>query len=151
MKNTRFSQVFKSRYCLSIFALMLFVSYFLVPQKIFYGFYSLIGIFFIISFSLTFTCLVRSVKDKIIAQRKQKIQSIVGIISGLIGLSALHACTLGAPVCGVSIGMAIVSTIFPAMAFDFLNDYALWIIIISIIIQIFSLNQMKCFKGIKTL
>lgn len=149
MKNTRFYQVFQSRYCLFVFVLMLFLSYFLVPQKIFYGFYSLIGVFFIISFSLTFTCLVKSIKDQIIAQRKQKIKSIVGVISGLIGLSALHACTLGAPVCGVSIGMGIVAAIFPAVAFNFLNDYALWIIMISIIIQMFSLNQLKCFRGMK--
>jgi len=125
---------------------MLVLSYFLVPEKVFYRFYNLLALLFIVVFSLSFTCLIRSLKDRINKSKKQKKGSIFGILFGVIGLSALHTCTIGAPVCGASIGMAFASAFFPAVAFDFMSDYAVIIVMISIILQIISLYQMKCFK-----
>ncbi len=141
-------KVMKSKYCLISFILIAIGAYFLVPKKIFYGFYSIIAIIFIIVFSLTLTCMIRSIKDKTEARKKQRTGSIISFIFSILGLSALHTCTIGAPVCGASIGAAIVSVFFPAFALDFLNDYAILVVIISIVIQIFALFQMKCFKRI---
>jgi hypothetical protein len=130
---------------------MLIISYFLVPKKIFYGWYHILAIIFILVFALTATCLVRSIKDRIIEHKKQKTHSILGILFGVIGLSALHTCAIGAPVCGASVGMAIVSAFFPAVAFDFMSDYSVEVITVSILIQIFSMHQMKCFSLIKNI
>ena len=149
MKNIYLFKIFKSYYCLAVFVLMALISYFLVPEKIFYGFYNLMALVFILVFSLTLTCMVRSIKDRIVEHRKQAVKPIWGVLIGLIGLSALQTCAIGAPICGASIGMAIVSAIFPTLAFDFINDYSLEVIIFSVFIQIISLYQMKCFKKVK--
>ncbi|PKM91812.1 hypothetical protein CVU82_01230 [Candidatus Falkowbacteria bacterium HGW-Falkowbacteria-1] len=141
-------KVLKSKYCLISFALVSILAYFLVPKKIFYGYYSIIAVIFIIVFSLTLTCMIRSIKDKAEVRKRQRTGSIIGFIFSIIGLSALHICTIGAPVCGASIGAAIISVFFPALALDFLNDYALTVVVISILIQIFALYQMKCFKKV---
>ena len=149
MKDIYLFKIFKSYYCILVFFVMTIISYFLIPDKIFYGYYSLVAVVFIIVFSLTFTCLIRSIKDKIVEHKKQNLKPIWGALIGLIGLSALQTCAIGAPVCGVSVGMAIVSAIFPAIAFDLINDYSLTILFLSICIQIISLYQMRCFKKIK--
>jgi L-asparagine transporter-like permease len=149
MENIYFLKILKSRYCLVVFFLMAAVSYVLIPKKIFYGFYNLIAFAFIVIFALTFTCLIRSIKDRIVAHKKQTTKPIWGALIGLIGLSALQTCAVGAPVCGASVGLAIVSAVFPTLAFDFINDYSLAVIVFSILIQIVSLYQMRCFKNIK--
>ncbi len=148
MARLHLLNIFKSPYCWMVFSVMLVVSYFLVPKKIFYGYYSIIAVIFILVFALNFTCLVRSIKDRIVEKKKQSSASFWSFLIGVIGLSALQTCAVGAPVCGASIGIAVLSSIFPAFAFDWLSEYALWIIIISILIQLVSLYQMNCFKKV---
>jgi len=126
---------------------MLVISYFLLPKKVFYGWYNILAILFIILFAITTTYLIRSIKDKVILQRKVK-RSIFGIIFSLIGLFAFQVCGIEAPVCGISVGTAIISTIFPSFAFQFLNKYTLYFIYISIVFQLAALFQMKCFAEI---
>jgi len=97
-----------------------------------------------VTFSLSMMCLIRSIKDKVVLARTYK-GSIVSIIATGLGLSAIQVCGVGAPVCGVSVGIGILSVIFPNFFIDFLTDYSVAIIIISIALQITSLYYMKCF------
>ncbi|HHX58895.1 MAG TPA: hypothetical protein GX706_03985 [Candidatus Moranbacteria bacterium] len=150
MKSIQLFNIFKSGYCWLALFIMLGVSYFLVPKKIFYGYYNLIAIAFILVFALNMTCLIRIIKDRIVEHKNQKITSFGGFLFGIIGLSALQTCAVGAPVCGASIGMAVMSSIFPAVAFDWLEEYSLAIVLVSILVQIFSLYQMKCFQKVNS-
>jgi len=72
--------------------------------------------------------------------------SILGTIAIAIGLVALQACGLGAPVCGAAVGMGIFSAIFPSFFMNFFTNYALWIFLVSITFQVRALYFMNCFK-----
>jgi len=144
MKKIYLLEVFKSNYCKIVFVLMMFVSYFIIPKKVFYGWFYIVAIIFMVTFSMVMTCLIRSIKDKVVENRKTK-QKITGAIAALIGLSALQVCTIGAPICGASIGASLVAGIFPSVAFNFLESYSVYIIITSVLLQIYSLYQMRCF------
>ncbi len=137
--------IFKSNYCKIIFLISLILVSFLIPKKIFYGFYSILGVVFILLTALTLTCLIRNVKEKI-SSAKSNGASVIGILSILFGFGALQACTIGAPVCGATLGAGVIALIFPGVLFSFLEKYGIVIIIFSIIIQIISLYFMNCFK-----
>lgn len=144
MKKIYLLEIFKSNYCKIVFVLMMFISYFIIPKKVFYGWFYIVAIIFMVTFSMVMTCLIRSIKDKVLENRQTK-QKITGALAALIGLSALQVCTIGAPVCGVSIGASLVASIFPSVAFNFLESYSIYIIVLSILLQIYSLYQMRCF------
>jgi len=143
-------EVFKSHYCQFVFAISLLVTYFLVPKRIFYSYYTWIGVFFIITTSLTITCLVRSIKEKIISTKNSKL-SLLGILSIILGFGALETCTIGAPVCGAAIGGGIIALIFPGFTFNFIEKYSIQVVLISLLIQLVNLYLMKCFKKIYSL
>lgn len=148
MKDIFLIKMLKSHYCKIVFLLIFFLSYKLLPEKVFFGWYRLLALAFMISFSLSFTCLIRSIKDRIVLQKKIR-HSIFSALAGIIGLSAFQVCGIGAPVCGISIGAAIVSSVFPSFAFEFLSDYAIYLIYISIVLQLYSLLSMSCFVKVK--
>jgi len=140
-----FLEIFKSHYCKFIFLIFLIVVYFLVPKKIFYSYYTILGILFIIITALTSTCFIRIIKERVYSARVSG-ASFIGVLSIIFGFGALQACTIGAPVCGASIGGGILALIFPGIAFNFMEKYSFWIIIFSIIFQFFALYSMNCFK-----
>lgn len=138
--------IFESNYCKIVFLISIVIVYFLTPQKIFYGFYySTLGILFIIVTALTITCLVRSVKEKIISIKSSG-ASIIGIISIIFGYGAIQACAVGAPVCGTTIVGGILALIFPNVVFGLFEKYGLYVLISSIVIQVLALYSMSCFK-----
>lgn len=136
--------IFKSNICKIVFILSLVIGYFLVPKHIFYSYFIILGIVYILLFALVMTCMIRIIKEKVI-NLKETGASIFSIISSLIGFSAMHVCSIGAPVCGASLGIGIFS-FFPSFFNSFFHEYALIIIIISIIFQIAALFYMNCFK-----
>lgn len=139
--------IFKSKYCLAVFGLSLWLSYFLVPKTIFYQWDILLGILFIISFSLIITCLVRNVKEKVVIARAGK-SSFFGILGAGLGLAVLQSCGLGAPVCGAALGWGVFSSIFPAVFIKTMSQYALIFISFSLVLQLTSLYFMNCFKNL---
>jgi len=147
MKKYYLLEIFKSHYCQFVFLIALVVTYLLVPKKVFYSYYILIGIFFIAATSLTITCLVRSIKERILSAKASG-ASLVGILSIIFGFGALQACTIGAPVCGATIGGGIMALIFPSFALNLMEEYGIPIVLISTLIQILSLYLMKCFQKI---
>ncbi|MGB9763385.1 MAG: hypothetical protein ACPLW7_05285 [Minisyncoccia bacterium] len=138
-------KIFKSHYCKIVFVISLIGAYFLVPKTIFYGLYTILGILYMIIFAVTLTCIVRNIKEKVLLVKTYQ-SSIIGIIAAALGLAALQVCGIGAPVCGAAISAGILSVIFPNIFINFLNKYALIIIIISIGIQAIALYFMNCFK-----
>ncbi len=142
-----FIQVLKSHYCQVVFGASLFLGYFLIPKKIFYGYYTILGIAFIISFSLVLTCLIRQVKERVKLARTYS-GAIVSIIATAVGLAALEACGIGAPVCGAVVGLGFLSIILPVSASSFVSKYSIAILVISIIIQFGALYFMNCFKKV---
>ncbi len=140
-------KIFKSYFCQFAFFLFLLISYFLTPKRVFYGWFSILAIIFMVVFSLTLTCLARNIKEKVIIAKTYK-SSILGIIATVLGLSVLQVCGIGAPICGASLGAGVISLFFPSFALGFFEEYSLYILIISIVLQIISLYFMKCFVKI---
>ncbi len=139
-----FLSVLKSNYCKSVFLITFVLSYFLIPDTVFNGWYYLVAVTFMTTFSLTIMCIVRSVKERLVLAKTYG-GSLMTIIATAIGLSALQVCGVGAPICGASIGLGVVSAIFPGFMVEFLESYAVWIIIFSALIQVVGLYYMNCF------
>ncbi len=138
-------KIFKSNYCKLVFTISLIISYFLIPNKVFHGIHNITAILFMIVFSLTITCMTYNIKERIKLARTYK-NSILSIIATAIGLSALQVCGVGAPVCTATIGAGILALIFPVTFVEFLSDYSILIISISILFQLIALYFMNCFK-----
>ena len=145
ISETYLINTLKSHYCKIVFAISLLVSYFLVPGKIFYGWYTLLGISFMIIFALVIMCIVRNVKEKVVLAKTYE-GSIVSIIAIAIGLAALEVCGVGAPVCTATIGIGVFSALLPGVALGFFEKYGTYIVVGTIILQAISLYFMNCFK-----
>jgi hypothetical protein len=137
-------KVMKSKYCKSVFLIALIGSYFLIPTTVFNGLYYIIAITFMVTFSLSVMCIVRSIKDRAELARKSK-ASLLSIIATALGLSALQVCGVSIPVCGASIGIGLLSVIFPQFFVDFLASYSPFIIGFSVVLQLIALYYMGCF------
>ena len=138
--------ILKSKYCKIVFILSMIILTFLVPKKIFYGFYILLGILFILVTSFVITCFVRSVKEKFFSV-KESGASLLGMITALLGFSSLHFCTIGAPVCGSYLGAGLFAILFPGVAFNFFEKYSLLIFLISLLFEVFALKLMGCLSS----
>ena len=145
MRSLYLVQVFRSHYCQFVFGASLVLGYFITPKKIFYGYDTILGILFILSFALVITCLVRQTKERVKVARTYS-GAVIGIIATAIGLTALEACGIGAPVCGAMVGVGILSVILPMSVVDVIGQYAAPILVGSIIIQLVALYFMNCFK-----
>ncbi|RLE41696.1 hypothetical protein DRJ48_05075 [Candidatus Woesearchaeota archaeon] len=139
----------ESNYCKVAFAFALLVSYFLIPKRIFYGWYTLLGISFMLTFSLSFTCLVRNIKQRYIVARTYK-GSLIATIATLLGITALHLCSIGAPACGATVGFGIFSLLMPSIAHTIFEPYGVYIIAFSILLQLIALYYLKCFSYVES-
>ena len=135
----------KSRYCIAVFAFSMLLSYFLIPRHAFYSWYIALAFLFMVLFSLTLTCIVRNIKERIVLAKTYK-SSLVGIIAIGLGLGALQVCGFGAPVCGAAVGFGVLSFIFPAAFEHVFSEYAVHMLVLSIAFQFIALYFMNCFK-----
>ena len=145
MKAFYLFKIFKSRYCCGVFLFSLIIISIVIPKKIFYGYYSILGGLFILFSSVLLTCFIRNIKERVVLAKTQKM-SFLGIIFLVIGLAAMGTCTVGAPVCGASVAGGFIAILFPGFAFTLLNEHSILIIFISLLMQILALYYMKCFK-----
>lgn len=145
MKTLNLIEIFKSNYCKLVFIFSLILVSSLIPKRIFYSYYTILGVAFIIITALTLTCFIRNIKEKALSARNNG-ASTISIITIILGFGTLQTCAIGSPFCGASIGAGFFAIFFPGTALNLMGEYSLWIIIISIIIQILSLHFMKCFK-----
>lgn len=135
----------KSKYCIAVFVFSMVLSYFLIPSHVFYSWYTALALLFMVLFSLTLTCIVRNIKERIVLAKTYK-SSLVGIIAIGLGLGALQVCGFGAPVCGAAVGFGVLSFIFPAAFEHVFSEYAVDILVLSIAFQFIALYFMNCFK-----
>jgi L-asparagine transporter-like permease len=139
--------IFRSLYCDIGFLVFFVLLLLFLPDKIFEGYLAILGILFSLVFALSLTCMMKTITERA-KSAKRTGHSILGVIMGLLGFSALHVCTIGLPFCSATIGLAVISSIFPVFLLDYLYEYPYIIIAISLLIQIYSLYSMKCFKRV---
>lgn len=142
-------EVLKSNYCKTVFGISLLISYFLLPSRVFYGIFTLLAVAFMVLFSLSVSCIVRNIKEKAKSLKSQG-GSILSLIASIFGISAFQVCTVGAPVCGATLGTSILSLFFPSFFVGVMKNFAIPFIFVSIIFQFFALYIMKCFENFKS-
>ncbi|MCD6414979.1 MAG: hypothetical protein J7L23_05135 [Candidatus Diapherotrites archaeon] len=145
MKKAYMLKVIGSNYCKIVFIISLILSYFLIPKTVFTGIYYVLAAVFMLVFAISITCIIRNLKERLMLARTYE-GSTLSIIAVVLGLSALQVCGVGAPICGATVGLGIVSVIFPGFFVDFLTDYSVYMILFSIILQLVALYFMNCFK-----
>jgi L-asparagine transporter-like permease len=139
--------MFKSWYCDLSFLVFFVLLLLFLPASIFQGYFIILGVSFSLVFALSLTCMMRIIKERAKSAKKTG-HSVIGVVMGLLGFSALHVCTVGLPFCSATIGLAVISSIFPVFLMEYLYEYPYIIITISFLIQIYSLYSMKCFKRV---
>lgn len=137
--------IFRSKYCILALVLGLVGGYYLIPEKIFHSSWYLLGFLYAIIFSIVSTCIIKIIKEKALNMKKAG-AGIISILAAIFGIGAMQVCGIGAPICGATIGAGIFSLFFPNLSLSFLNEYAVFIIIFSIGVQLAALYYMKCFK-----
>ena len=142
-----FFSMFKSWYCDISFLVFFVLLLLFLPAKIFQGYFLILGVSFSLVFALSLTCMMKIIKERAESVKRTG-HSILGVIMGLLGFSALHVCTIGLPFCGATVGLVLISSIFPVFLLDYLHKYPYIIIAISFLIQLYSLYSMKCFKRV---
>ena len=148
MKNIYLIGIFKSVYCQIVFVISLVGGYLLVPKSNLSNYVEALVYLFIILFALVVTCMVRNIKERVVLSRTYG-SSIIGTIMAGLGLAALQVCGVGAPVCGATIGVGVLSAIFPSFFLSFLEQYNLEIFLFSVGFQFLALYFMNCFKQFK--
>ncbi len=147
MRSLYLSKIFGSNYCKTIFIVSLFISYFLVPPRLFKDLYAILAVAFMLSFSLTITCMAWTIKQRALLAKK-KGASIFAVVATAIGISSLQLCGIGTPICYASLGMNFFAALVPSSLFFPLMDYSMYIVVFSILFQMFSLHKMGFFKRV---
>ena len=135
--------ILKSKWCLLVFIISTIGIFFMVPQTMLHDWYLSLAIIFIITTASSITCIFRNTKERIKLNKKNK-KSLLSIILSIFGLAATQVCGLGAPLCGAALGGSIGLTFLPSIAQTFFQRYSVYIIIISIVGQLYSLYILKC-------
>lgn len=135
----------KTRYCGIVFLLSLGIGYLLIPKRIWNESLIGVGVTYVFVFALTVTCVVKGIKEKMVALKNARL-SALGMLASLIGISALQMCGVSLPMCGISMGGGIVALLLPGVLMQFIHRYAFGIVIGSILFQMYVLHSMQCFR-----
>ncbi len=147
-KNYLIIQLFRSKYCWLVFMASIVGGYFLIPQKILIlnGWWYLIGSLYILTFAIIIACIARIIKERVVTVKNTG-AGILAIVFAVLGIGIMQVCGVGAPICGATVGIGIFSLFFPSLSNSFLSEHGLFLIILSISIQLIALYYMKCFKS----
>jgi len=145
MKNIYLLNLLKCKSCKFVFVFGFFLAYYLLPEAIFHQTSRILALIYMLVFAMLLMCMTRTVKNRVQLARKSGV-SMLGIIGAVIGISAFQVCGIGAPVCGMTVGMGVLSTIFPGFMINFLTDYGDVLIYFSLATQLLALYFLKCFK-----
>lgn len=135
----RLFDILSERFSQAIFLFTLAIAGWLTPVEVYYEQPLLVAVFLLV-FSTTITCTIRTLKDNLAASRGG---GALSILSSLAGLAALSACS-SAFVCGAA-GAGLVALLMPVFLGDFLSTYGVPVVQFSILLQLFSLHLMGCF------
>lgn len=145
MKRLHFFYILQSQYCKIVFIFSLILGYYITPKDVFKGNSQLLAYIFLITFSITTTCLVRQTKERLTSAR-QATTTTIGLIANILGISALQVCGMSASFCGTSLGMTLLLTILPHSTLLSFSRFSVPILSISILIQIYIIFKSGCFK-----
>jgi len=126
------------------FLFLLALGYFVTPQHIFNGNFKYLGFIFILLFAILNYCVIKTIYRNYVYNRKNK-SFKRGILASLLGISALQVCGLSAYACSTTVGFTILVTFLPHTFINFLQDFSVEIISVSIFIQALSILHLKCF------
>lgn len=135
------SQVLSDNRCKIVFLIALIVGYILVPAHVF-AHAPFIAWPFLVIFSITTSCTIKAMME---SARANKGHGLISIFSSFFGLAALSACSTSF-VCGAA-GVGILSMFVQGLSLGgFMHEFGVYIIVISSIVQIYTLKKMGCFK-----
>jgi len=135
----RLFNIMKSWWCKGVFVLGLIAALLILPQRAFSGPMLPLSILFIATFSFSLSCTAKNIKEKTKAYRG----STLGLIGSVIGIGALHTCTMSGFCATATVG--IVSAAVPAFIQPLLK-YHIYILGFAVILQILALMSMHCFR-----
>jgi hypothetical protein len=144
----KFKTVLKSKYCWFVILLSFLLGYFLIIRKItsFTSFWSiLLSVFYIILFSISNSCLVYEIRNRVESKVKTGTSSILSILGSVLGLGAVQLCTVSGT-CGMSLFASLILTLFPTSIGMIFIENGLLILFISNLLLLFSILKMGCFK-----
>jgi hypothetical protein len=127
-----------------IFLIFLYLGYLFVPNQVFNAGYWWLAIPFIFLFALVTTCSIQKIRINYKSKSSKR-----GFIASIIGFGALQVCGLSAYACTTALGFTIMAVILPPTILNFFQQYSVLIISIAIVIQIYALIQLNCFKFFK--
>ena len=136
--------VLSSNKCKLVFVLSFAIGYMILPQSVF-SHHPLLAWPFVFIFSLSSACTVRAISESAKANRGK---GLVSIVSSIFGFAALSVCSASFA-CGAA-GIGLLSVFVQGLAIsNFIHEFSQYIIAGSIIVQLYSLNQMGCFRKCK--
>lgn len=128
-----------------IFLFLLMFGFFITPQHIFNGNFKFLGYMFILFFALLNYCIVKTIYRNYV-YNKNNLGFKKGIFASIIGISALQVCGLSAYACSTTIGFTFLATFLPYAFLNFLHEFSVEILAISIFVQAFSILHLNCFE-----
>jgi len=143
--------MFKSKYCWVVFGFSLLIAYLIVRSNFVYlgqNPFILLDVFaFLILFSLTLTCNVRIIKERIkgIRSKKMYATSLFNVILYVLGFGAIEGCLISS-FCGINITLSLLSIILPGAIFHKFIEYSPYVLLGINLLLLGSLFHMKCFK-----
>jgi hypothetical protein len=129
---------------LFLILIFLIIGYILVPKQVFLSGFWWLAIPFIVSFALVTTCTIRNLR-----LRFQNGGGKKGLLASFFGFGALQVCGLSAYACSTALGFSILASILPHSILVIFQQYSVFIILISIVVQIYALFQLDCVKLLK--
>ena len=143
-------EMFKSKYCWLVFLTSMALAYWIVTSSLTFGFTDTLVminvVIFVALFALSLTCNIRLLKTKIKESKSRAYTSgIVSTVLYILGITAIESCLVSG-VCGISLGLSLLSLILPTVALDFFIRWGFWILVIVNVFLFVSLFYMKCFE-----
>jgi len=127
--------------CKTVFLLSLLAGILLIPLDVWRE-QTPLALVFLIVFAATTTFTLKVFRE---GARAVQGHGIVNLISSLLGLAALEACSTGF-VCGAA-SIGILSILVPGIMAPFLSEHAVQLVWLSIIVQMVSLHLMGGFRN----
>lgn len=134
----------KNVFYIFLFIVLSYLGYLLIPRQVFIAGFWWLAIPFIILFALVTTCTIKNLKVSLTSKVSKR-----GFFASVLGFSALQVCGLSAYACSTALGFTILAGILPHTILNLFQEYSIFIILVSIIIQIYALYQLKCFNFLK--
>ncbi len=148
-------EMFKNKWCWFTTAVAVIVSAYILKSNFTFGYFSwyvsINMLTFVILFSLSFSCTIRTIKLRVqekIFDKKEGLKGIINFILYIIGISALQTCAFSG-ICGVNLALPLLSIVLPFWVSELLVEYSMWILLSVNILLLASLFTMKCFRSSK--